>query len=232
MPNWVYNHLSFTGDEKEIERLVKQVGAPYEVPVRDMDNGDRLDKCTNPIFAFWNIVKPDDLVSYMGQPQRSTLNPNQEGWWQEQERLLKVGKDWYSWNITNWGTKWDVAKSDNEKYSDTCYDEKEKTFRFNTAWSVPIDVLNTLSSQYPTIQLHLSYEEEGGWGGEIIFTNGEHVIIREYAIECRECDNDGADEEEWYCEGCEGHVCPECGYVDNMDNERCDKHKEQEEVNA
>ena len=90
-------------------------------------------------------------------------------------------KDWYDWRVKNWGTKWDVAISNDEKYPDTHLTEESTTglsYNFNTAWSPPIEAITKLSEQYPDVTFNLSYEEETGWGGEVEFENGAHEIGR------------------------------------------------------
>lgn len=46
-------------------------------------------------------------------------------------------KDWYDWNISNWGTKWDFgAESEHDR---VVVDDGKVIVGFNTAWSPPID---------------------------------------------------------------------------------------------
>lgn len=43
---------------------------------------------------------------------------------------------WYTWNVNNWGTKWDFGK---DEYNDPIAIENGKVvISFNTAWSPPI----------------------------------------------------------------------------------------------
>lgn len=53
-----------------------------------------------------------------------------------------VGDDWYNWNCSNWGTKWDADIIDWERT-----DVNEITFCCNTAWSPPIALYEHLTEE-------------------------------------------------------------------------------------
>ena len=251
MPNWVYNGLTIEGNPEQVNKLVEQVGKSFIVPIENNTMGDinpngyptkYVDRVyTKPIFAFWNIVSPYDqgitAEEYAQQPMRSELDVNDKGWWADVEAKRLVDKSWYSWNITNWGVKWDVAVADDDKYPDTYIEGPTQNgenlvvyYNFNTPWGIPMEALLKLSSQYPTLLFTLSFEEETGWGGEHEYLNGVHISGSEYGWKCRECDHE--EEDTPYCETCEFDMCPSCGYGEPMDEDRaqCDEHRE--EVNA
>ena len=208
MPNWVFNSLCVSGNSEQVAQVKFQVGQPVTKLI-DEYNFDTKEYTkqeitkSNPIFSFWNIIAPTDLEAYAKQP---TFNATFD------QMMNGAGNDWYSWNNRNWGTKWDVGKWDNEEYSDTeILDEGSEfiTYKFNTAWSPPFPVIQELSRQYPELVVDLEYEEEGGWGGEITFKNGEIIDQKEYDNRCSECDR--YDTMEWNEEdGTE--KCKECGY--------------------
>ena len=50
--------------------------------------------------------------------------------------------DWYSFQTSNWGTKWDV-----EAYDKVEFDPQGVTFGFDSAWSPPIGVYEALVEQ-------------------------------------------------------------------------------------
>ena len=140
--------------------------------------------------------------------------------------------DWYNWNIRNWGTKWEVAVSDGEEYPDTeLLEHKSKgqdqwlVYKFNTAWSPPLVAISKLSEMVPNSLITLSYEEEGGWGGEIEFLRGNQTILDDYENKCRECgENDSLE----YCDNDCGEFCSECNYGSWQDEEamaECETHK-------
>ncbi len=177
----------------------------------------------NPVFAFHNIYNhTQDGVSdeeYIKQPD---FNQPLE------ESLMFKGNSWYDWNVRNWGTKWDVAVNDNDKYPDTeLYEDTDNSlgYKFNTAWSPPIEAITKLSEQYPSLEMNLSYEEETGWGGEVTLLNGFITTVEEYDNKCRDCDSLNTLE---YCENDCGEICSACNYMGEADLDcvaDCDVHK-------
>jgi hypothetical protein len=53
-------------------------------------------------------------------------------------------EDWYSWNVNNWGTKWDVGNEDVNEQTDP------NTFEvsFDSAWTPPSELYETLQEEY------------------------------------------------------------------------------------
>ena len=230
MPNWVYNSLTIEGSAEDISAIKKQVNQPFQrqhdswnMETKEMELVDTL--YPNPVFAFWNIIKPTNLEAYNKQADHTLPIADQ---------LLFSGDNWYDFNVRNWGTKWDVAVSWDEEYPETELMEESETslaYRFNTAWSPPEPAIAKLSEQYPNCSFTLSFEEETGWGGEYLFENGSSSEIESYGWKCRECNH--IEDETPYCETCEFDMCPECGYGEPMDEDRakCEEHNELTTVN-
>lgn len=227
MPNWVYNGLTIEGNPDSVNKLVSQLNQPF-TRVHDnwnMETGQMENKLTtypNPVFAFWNIIKPTDMDAYVKQPDHSLPI---------EEQLKFEGNDWYSWNIKNWGTKWDVAVSSDNEYPDTYIegpvengDNLAVYYNFNTAWGVPDEALTNLSLQYPNLLFTLSYEEETGWGGEREYLNGKVISESQYDTKCNDCDAYDTLE---YCEDCENNVCSVCNFGAE---DICETHKENANV--
>lgn len=206
MPNWVYNSLMIEGNEADISAIKQQLNTPFSVEHDswDMESKEMKRKTyeyNNPVFAFWNIIRPLDMETYHKQPDRT------------KDVLDFSGDDWYNWNVRNWGTKWDVAIHNDDKYPDTELTTETKDtliYRFNTAWSPPAEAITKLSEQYPECEITLSFEEEQGWGGEIIFANGQGTEIESYQNKCRDCDAIDTLE---YCENGCGEICSSCYYL-------------------
>jgi len=223
MPNWVYNGLTSEGSPDSVKKLMEQMNSPF-VRVHDQWNvkTQQMEKqqvtYPNPVFAFWNIIKPTDMEAYDGpQPKNDNF-----------EEAMKFKSDhWYDWNVRNWGTKWDVAVSSLETHPDTYMEDTVNGenhvvyYNFETAWSRPMTALCTLSEQYPDLLFTLSYEEETGWGGELEILRGKVISESEYDNMCRNCDFKYADTDIVVCDDCGDYPCPECGWSNDM----CETHQ-------
>jgi hypothetical protein len=228
MPNWCYNTLTIQGPREQLDSIKNRLNSPF---TRDHENWDMQSQSmqtktytySNPVFSFWNICKPDDLDAYMKQPEH---NPNSSF-----EDMFK-GDDWYSWNTRNWGTKWDVSVSDDDKYPDTELiedmnngEDQWLVYRFNTAWSPPHPAVQKLSALVPNCVVTLDYEEETGWGGETEFVKGKETAHSDYESKCRDCD---AEDTLDYCDNDCGQICSACNYLGEADLDcvkECQTHK-------
>ena len=221
MPNWCYNYLDISGGD--VSALKTQLNTPFEV-MHDSWNKEtgqmekKLFQYSNPVFAFWNIVKPTNLEAYYGPQPQTDLSKG-----------LSFDSDhWYDWNVRNWGTKWDVCVNEDDKYPETeLTDEGENfiSYRFNTAWSPPTEAIVKLSEQYPNLVFTLSFEEETGWGGEVVIENGEPMETESYDSKCRDCE---ALDTLQYCDNDCGEICDSCHYLGEADLDcvaECDEHK-------
>lgn len=167
MPNWVYNTLSIEGSKEDVAKVKAQLNKPFQKEEAVY---------SNPVIAFWNIVAPpaDKLDEYFGT--HGYADGKEQG---------NTEYNWYNFNVREWGTKWDIGVGDGESFSDTELQNESEThlsYRFNTAWSPPLPVIEQLSLQYPKLEITLEYEEEQGWGGEILWTEEGSTVINEYDI--------------------------------------------------
>ena len=113
--------------------------------------------------------------------------------------------DWYSWNLTNWGVKWDAVRCTSKELPDF----NTIIFTFDSPWGTPEHFVRQLSSLYPDATFEMvsgsiendthyeftccdgnfeetcSYETfkeavvDGKWGGwnewEVLFEESEEV---------------------------------------------------------
>lgn len=231
MPNWVYNTLQIEAIEAKKELIAdvkRMLNRPF-VQRHDSWNSQTGQMeisetaYSNPVFAFHNIYNhTQDGISeeeYLKQPDHN--QPLEEA-------LMFKGNHWYDWNVRNWGTKWDVAIHDEDKYPDTeLQDEGEDflSYRFNTAWSPPTEAIVKLSNQYPDLVFTLTYQEETGWGGDCTIMHGEIIDDANYESQCRDCEAIDCME---YCENDCGEICNECNYLGEADLDfvsECEIHK-------
>jgi hypothetical protein len=171
MPNWVFNDLHIEGSAEDIQKVKTQLNAPY---IRK--NSEEKVIYSNPVISFLNIVRPplEKMDEYEG------VHGFADGKKQGESEF-----NWYNFNNREWGTKWDVAISDGEKYSNTQLNQAEETklhYCFQTAWSPPIAVIEALSLQHPELEITLKYEEEQGWGGEIYWDSTGSTLVDEWDI--------------------------------------------------
>jgi len=111
------------------------------------------------------FATPDDLIENLISSGRANLEEAQRAL--DNERLYGH-RDWYSWSIANWGTKWNAY--------DTIQREDDSIY-FQTAWSTPYPVMLALSAKYPEaiIKVRFADEDFGHNVGEYILQNGDVV---------------------------------------------------------
>ena len=245
MPNWVFNTLVVSGEQSELDKMAEQLNQPFvkHFPEHKFENGEIVwvadeQHYDNPVFAFWNIVKPTDLEAYY---ERDTFKGNKnikvdengkmdnDSFMTEFVRSMREDQDWYHWNCRNWGTKWDVAVDNKSDYSDTrmtLNDDGSILYQFETAWSPVGEVLMKLSEMYPTLEFDYEYEEETGWGGSCTFLGGEDIACDEYDSPMSHADYKERDKE---CQ-CEWDDTPEYWYEDcPVDTNKFSWNKDDEE---
>ena len=225
MPNWVYNGLTIEGNPEQVTNLIEQMNTPFVDYIEsrgDLGFNVKQTKYVNPIFSFRNIIAPTDLEAYKAQP-----------WNFENGEQTENEYSWYMFNNREWGTKWDVAVSEDEKHSNTYIEGPVQNgenlvvyYNFETAWAPPMPAMEKLSAQYPNLLLTLSYDEETGWGGEAEFLRGKMISDAQYGWKCPECDH--KEEETPYCEECEYDMCPACGWGEPDD--ACQTHSVESEL--
>ena len=78
--------------------------------------------------------------------------------------------DWYTWNINNWGTKWDLSDAsivnnsnvNNSNVNNSNFNNSNTNIeiRFYTAWSCPYIWFEKTIAQFPNLQFKLSWIDE------------------------------------------------------------------------
>ena len=109
-----------------------------------------------------NIKTAEQLANYLVETDKADVIQGK----QALDNLDTHGfKDWYSWSIANWGTKWNA-------YS--IQEIEEEKISFDTAWSTPYPVVEELSSMFPDVEITLEFaDEDFGYNcGKIVFSGG------------------------------------------------------------
>lgn len=119
----------------------------------------------------------DSLRSDESEVDFNTVIPTPENTFQGgcDSRCPHPGYDhcWYTWNIDNWGTKWNAYSIERRSNDE---------LRFNTAWAHPDPVIQALSEKFPDHEFSVEYADEDlGYNlGQYLIQNGE--IIQETEI--------------------------------------------------
>lgn len=198
MPNYVINRVKINGNVETISKVKKQI-----VNTKNK-NGDVVP------FSFQNIIpRPVSLdipsstgvengIDYINGDEakkkeieeRFATYQDGENILKEYIRLAKIAldnikkyshKDWYDWNIINWGTKWDACDSSVETT------DNEIILEFQTAWSTPKPVFLKLAKQYPELTINIDYADEDlGYNcGNYSYVDGKwNYIIGDYEFAC------------------------------------------------
>ena len=144
MPNWCENILNISGESNELEN--------FYLENRNYDNekNEELD-------FLKSVPMPENVLQGDLTLQDRQSNPN----------------NWYDWNITNLGTKWNVGDAYYTK------NENEIIYEFDTAWSPPISWLKQTAHKYPNLIFKMKYCEISiGFAGEIVL-HGSVIVKHE-----------------------------------------------------
>ena len=143
MPNWCENNVTISGDEKKVKAFIKFVTSKQSK------------------FDFNKIYPmPKELegtVSGSESLKSDEQKANSRKW------KVQFGADnWYDWKNLHWGTKWELNSDEIEVEDEGDYVE----YRFNTAWSPPLGILEALNRKFhfkkdKDLGIQWHYREDG-----------------------------------------------------------------------
>ena len=141
MPNWCENAITIDGDDESLDAL-------WEV-IKPVEEGDPAD-----------LTKAFPCPEPLKQTMAGFMAEDDEGYatWvaQKAANIAEYGSaDWYDWCNRNWGTKW----SPDFDYNNS--DTLGISLWGNSAWSPPIELLQNVSRQYPSLTFTIVYSEMG-----------------------------------------------------------------------
>jgi hypothetical protein len=178
MPNWVFTTASVHGSAAKIVEFREKARQPYNTYYEDWQTKEVKEQQREGDLLFWNFVQPENKQAYFGDAHGT--KPEGYESWSSEKRLahdLKFsGQGWYDWNVTNWGTKWEV---------DATLEQDEPEFleyRFDTAWSPAEEAFRAMVEQHPDLSFSFYCEEEQGWGVEYDGTDGELTVTKQWDI--------------------------------------------------
>jgi len=189
MPNYVQNILRLEGEEKRIKeflQFVKGEKSAFDFNCLIPMPGDLAIECSsrqNISFAVYLYQQTGEIQeflqlrhnNYCKQVKKVSLSKYVDFLLQSGAAELSLGekaynnlktyghKDWYSWCVANWNTKWNAM--------DVEFYEYVNKIRFQTAWSAPVPVIEKLSALFPDITIHYLWSDEdmGANCGEMFY---------------------------------------------------------------
>lgn len=147
--------------------------------------------CHNTLY----VTGPNDQVREFAAAAKSDKQPLSF------DRIVPLGEWDYDLAIERWGTKWDARFPDDgivlalggedadlsASRPSTIIESDQKAtavYRFDTAWSPPIGVIERAAELYPTLRFSLTYGEPGNdFAGRIVYENGTMLADEELAVE-------------------------------------------------
>jgi hypothetical protein len=109
---------------------------------------------------YTKLKEEEDGLCNMLYPQPADIFKGDLGQ-KEREQCAKDGvPNWYDWNSSNWGTKWDTCDGDWD-YEDAGDGEAILTGHFQTAWAPPIGVYEHSADAHPDLHIESMYYEPG-----------------------------------------------------------------------
>jgi hypothetical protein len=115
-------------------------------------------------------------------------------------RPIDQEANWYDWNVTNWGSKWDL----NDVRFDGEVEDKEVSYYFESAWSPVVPVIEALAKEFKKLSFTYAFYETGSdYWGELEYKKGELV-----SEEGGDVSSAGCERLEYLMGG--HHYCAEC----------------------
>jgi len=141
MPNWCENEVEITFETKaEYDKFITQAG---------------VEESTSPYLEYDNEKNGYGFFDRFIPTPSEALEGESEGWW--------------SWRISNWGTKWNP----NFNVFETNDDALQIKMGMSTAWAPPVEFFTAFTELFPSALVKTTYLEEGmGFCGRAEFYQG------------------------------------------------------------
>lgn len=180
MPNWCYNSATISGPKQDLDKFVQAITVsqgeydltlPFPTPNELVET--TAGHYTAEPNANWAKLLANGEITQEWHDE--LVRKNAEGYAKDQANLAEYGyKNWYDWNIDNWGTKWSPRVEDFDFHEDTVDGQWRVEVRYDTAWAPPTKLMMRLSTLFPTLTFHTTFDEESqAFVGCEIFVNGE-----------------------------------------------------------
>ena len=134
-----------TGTDNAIAILEYEMGNKSKIKAMLEWTWVKEDKEINTVKDLYEHLKKDTSIKEIREGRDAIANIEEFGC-----------KDWYDWSCKYWGTKWNASNTYVKEIKNNYIN-----FKFETAWSPPLPILESLMEQYPMLKFSLSFEEPG-----------------------------------------------------------------------
>jgi len=166
MPNWITNILDVTGNTKDVKAFRNKI---YKLETATEKSWN------HEIGDIYPVVDFNGTVPRPAEFETTTSPCSKEEEELQAELIKKYGAgNWYDWSVRFWGVKWNAGHADKvEKI------ECGLRFRFDTAWSPPIQWIYTTAQQFPSLKFIDHWLDEGGGCGQSTIYYEDGVVFRD-----------------------------------------------------
>lgn len=209
MPNWCSQFVEVRGEAKEIKRMI---------------NSFRVEEGTRGKYeeeSAWDINQlfpvPDELTEIPHASVIPEWSQEEKDLWlknKQEENLAKFGvRDWYEWQIRNYGTKWGAShiEIDEEKLAN-CSDSF--LFKFETPWGTCPGLMAKVSSLFPSVLIGIhAIEQMMMFAVWETYHDGKMIEYGQADVDTQNIDSD----EKWMQCLNEMFTCASKGSADSLD---------------
>lgn len=149
MPNWFYFTVNVSGEKKDVEQFVENVKGSEKFETEGLE------------FDFNHFI-----------PQPENIFRENIGLDKKKELNAQGIPNWYDWNNSNWGTKWNGVCDDFDEVTVNGF-PYEATYYLRTAWALPNPVIHKMIEMYPNLDFEIEGEEESSAYGVYIVSSEE-----------------------------------------------------------
>jgi hypothetical protein len=161
MPNWTSNRIYIEGDRADIRAFLEAVKREDElfdfnriIPRPEILDHTGSGHCEidGKKVESWYIVKSRDSTKPEDTEEVQLFTP------EEETELKAMGhRDWYSWSVERWGTKWNACRVEIDDASIECGSIE---ITFETAWSAPEPVLRKMVEMFPKLTFRCEWRHD------------------------------------------------------------------------
>ncbi len=187
MPNWCFNTMKINGNHHDIEKCLSAISGKDNSEVIDFEKIKPMPTELKKVIACGSLEEDVKLVEKESQGiqlteeekkhLQETCDEETSCTFYENAKLALKCKtkhgayDWYNWACENWGTKWNISDTSGQWTSETSY-----IMYFETAWSAPEPIFQTLGKRFKNLEFEIeAFEPLMGFGFVQKYQNGKLV---------------------------------------------------------